>query len=72
MKFVYRTLIVTLLAAALIACGSDNNVGETDNIVEVAEANGSFTILVAALKTEMATETMRTPIVRRRLVSEPS
>jgi len=53
MKVLYKALSITLLATTLIACGSSNDdVTATDpgNIVEVAEANGSFTTLVAALK----------------------
>ena len=54
MKSLYKTLSVALLATTLIACSDDddNNTSATPgNIVEVAEANGSFTTLVAALQT---------------------
>ena len=57
MKSLYKTLSVAILATSLIACSDndDNNnpgtVGvELGNIVEVAENNGSFTTLVAALQ----------------------
>ena len=57
MKSLYRILTVTTLAAALFACDddgfdglTDSDSGGTGNIVEVAEANGSFTTLVAALE----------------------
>ncbi|MDX2486668.1 MAG: fasciclin domain-containing protein [Gammaproteobacteria bacterium] len=53
MKSLYKTLSVALLATTLIACSDDddNNTSSTPgNIVEVAEANGSFTTLVAALQ----------------------
>lgn len=55
MKPIYKILSAVLLTTMLIACSDDdddNNTGATDpgNIVEVAEANGSFTTLVAALK----------------------
>lgn len=56
MKAIYKSLTVALLATSLIACSSsdddDDDVGANDqgNIVEVAEANGSFTTLVAALQ----------------------
>jgi uncharacterized surface protein with fasciclin (FAS1) repeats len=57
MSFTFKTLTITLLATTLIACGSsdddDDDISMTDpgNIVEVAEANGSFTTLIAALQT---------------------
>jgi len=47
MRPIFKTLSVALLATTLIACGDDDDLG---NIVEVAEDNGSFTTLVAALK----------------------
>ena len=53
MKSLYKTFSVALLATTLIACSNDddnNNSGTDSNIVEVAEANGSFTTLVAALQ----------------------
>ena len=54
MKPIYKILSAVLLTTMLIACSDDDddNTGATDpgNIVEVAEANGSFTTLVAALK----------------------
>jgi transforming growth factor-beta-induced protein len=49
MRAIYKSVTVALLAATLIACGSSNN-DDPGNIVEVAEENGSFTTLVAALK----------------------
>ncbi|MDJ0778805.1 MAG: fasciclin domain-containing protein [Gammaproteobacteria bacterium] len=58
MKAFFRMLSVTLLATALVACGSssdddDDIIGTVDarNVVEVARASGSFTILTAALET---------------------
>ena len=48
MTFIPKTLVSVLLATTLIACSSSND--NPGNIVEVAEANGSFTTLVAALK----------------------
>ena len=48
MKNLFKPLSVAVLATTLIACGSNNN--DPGNIVEVAEADGSFTTLVAALK----------------------
>jgi uncharacterized surface protein with fasciclin (FAS1) repeats len=55
MKTIYRNFSVALLATTLFACSDDNTVsGPADapvgNIVEVAEDNGSFTTLVAALQ----------------------
>jgi uncharacterized surface protein with fasciclin (FAS1) repeats len=53
MKSLYKTLSVALLATTLIACSNDdenNTSGTPGNIIEVAEANGSFTTLVAALQ----------------------
>lgn len=57
MKPIYKILPVALLTTTLLACSDnddndDNNMASTDpgNIVEVAEANGSFTALVAALE----------------------
>lgn len=48
MTFIPKSLVFALLATTLIACGSSDN--DPGNIVEVAEKNGSFTTLVAALK----------------------
>ena len=59
MRPLYKTLSAALLATTLIACSDtdDNNITGTagagvtlGNIVEVAEDNGSFTTLVAALQ----------------------
>jgi len=55
MRPIYKTFSVALLATTLIACSDDDTVsGLADapvgNIVEVAEDNGSFTTLVAALQ----------------------
>ena len=56
MRAIYKSLTVALLATTLIACSTsdddDEILGFIDqgDIVEVAEANGSFTTLVAALK----------------------
>ena len=50
MKYLYKTLSVALLATTLMACSSDDDNQSAGNIVEVAEANGSFTTLVAALQ----------------------
>jgi uncharacterized surface protein with fasciclin (FAS1) repeats len=50
MKHLYKTLSVALLATTLMACSSDDDNQSAGNIVEVAEANGSFTTLVAALQ----------------------
>ena len=50
MKHIYKTLSVALLATTLMACSSDDDNQSAGNIVEVAEANGSFTTLVAALQ----------------------
>jgi uncharacterized surface protein with fasciclin (FAS1) repeats len=59
MRPLYKTLSFALLATTLIACSDtdDNNITGTagagvtlGNIVEVAEDNGSFTTLVAALQ----------------------
>jgi len=47
MRSLYKSLTVALLATTLIACSSSD---DEDNIVDVADANGSFTTLVAALK----------------------
>ena len=56
MRAIYKPLSVALLAASLIACSDnddddDDPVSEAGNIVEVADGNGSFTTLVAALQT---------------------
>jgi len=55
MRSILKTLTAALFATMLIACGSsddDDDISAADpgNIVEVAEANGSFTTLVLALK----------------------
>ncbi|MBT8133166.1 MAG: fasciclin domain-containing protein, partial [Gammaproteobacteria bacterium] len=50
MRTLYKTFSVALLATTLIACSSDDDNKAAGNIVEVAEANGSFTTLVAALE----------------------
>jgi uncharacterized surface protein with fasciclin (FAS1) repeats len=55
MRHIYKTLSVALLATTLIGCSDDdNNTGVADapvgNIVDVAQDNGSFTTLVAALE----------------------
>ncbi len=56
MRALYKPIAVALLATSLIACGTtdddDDDLVDFDpgNIVEVAEANGSFTTLVAALR----------------------
>ena len=57
MRSIFKPLTVALLATTLIACGDSDNDDDDDNastdpgnIVEVAEANGSFTTLVAALE----------------------
>ncbi|MDH3635115.1 MAG: fasciclin domain-containing protein [Gammaproteobacteria bacterium] len=57
MKAIYKSLTVALLATTLVACSTSDDDDNNDlraidpgNIVEVAEANGSFTTLVAALK----------------------
>ena len=48
MRTLYKTFSAAFLATTLIACSSDDD-NSAGNIVEVAEANGSFTTLVAAL-----------------------
>ena len=45
-----RLFTVGVLATTIIACNSSNNFVVTRNNVEVAEADGSFTTLVAALE----------------------
>ena len=49
MRTLYKTFSAAFLATTLIACSSDDD-NSAGNIVEVAEANGSFTTLVAALQ----------------------
>ena len=50
MKTLFKTFSAALIATTLIACSSDDDTKAAGNIVEVAEANGSFTTLVAALQ----------------------
>ena len=50
MRTLYKTFSAALLATTLVACSSDDDDNTAGNIVEVAEANGSFTTLVAALQ----------------------
>ena len=55
MRPIYKTLSVALFATTLVACSDDDTVdglanAPLGNIVEVAEDNGSFTTLVAALE----------------------
>ena len=56
MRSIFKPLTIALLATTLIACSSDddddddNAAMDPGNVVEVAEANGSFTTLVAALE----------------------
>jgi len=50
MRTLFKTFSAALLATTLVACSSDDDDNTAGNIVEVAEANGSFTTLVAALQ----------------------
>jgi uncharacterized surface protein with fasciclin (FAS1) repeats len=50
MRTLFKTFSAALIATTLIACSSDDDTKAAGNIVEVAEANGSFTTLVAALQ----------------------
>ena len=50
MNSIFKPLAVALLTTTLVACGSSSSSDDPGNIVEVAEENGSFTTLVAALK----------------------
>ena len=51
MKPIYKILAAAVLAATLTACDDDDDTTtDVGNIVEVADANGSFTTLVAALE----------------------